>query len=75
MESIKISLLHLNVYINKPLKGVNLIQKVCKENISNEKLGLKKRKSFVSWTIFLIIEPFIIHLSENDDVNDSWDEI
>ena len=21
------------------------------------------------------IEPFIIHLSENDDVNDNWDEI
>ena len=20
-------------------------------------------------------EPFIIHLSENDDVNDNWDEI
>ena len=23
----------------------------------------------------LIIEPFIIHLSENEDVNDSWEEI
>ena len=70
-NQLKYYALHLNVYTNKPLKGVNLIQKVCKENISTEKLGLKKRKSFVSWTIFLITEPFIIHLCENDDVNDS----
>ena len=68
-NQLKYHALHLNVYTNKPLKGVNLIQKVCKENIFTEKLELNMRKSFISWTIFLITEPFIIHLSENYDVN------
>ena len=33
---LKYHVLYLNVYKNNPLKGVNLIRKVCKENISTE---------------------------------------
>ena len=58
----------------------------CKENISTEnrvnyinhviKEDQKKKKfRFMDLIFHNEIEPFIIQLSKNDDVNDSWDEM
>ena len=56
---------HLNVYTSKSSKVVDLTRKVRKGNISPE-----------NWDYILgnETEPFIIHLSENGDVNDNWDK-
>ena len=57
----------------------------CKENISTEnrvnyinhviKEDQKKKIRFMDHIFHNEIEPFIIQLSKNDDVNDSWDEM
>ena len=35
-NQLKYHFLHLNICTDKPLKGVNVVRKVCKENISTE---------------------------------------
>ena len=67
---------HLNVYTSKSSKVVDLIRKVRKE-IYPLKIGIKKEEKFRIMDHILDneTEPFIIHLSENDDVNDNWDEM
>ena len=55
----KYHVLHLNVYTNKPLKGMNLIRKVCKEHISTENWVNRRRKVSYhgpySWSLNLIL--------------------
>ena len=67
---------HLNVYTSKSSKVVDLIRKVRKE-IYPLKIGIKKEEKFRIMDHILDneTETFIIHLSENDDVNDNWDEM
>ena len=67
---------HLNVYTSKSSKVLDLIRKVRKE-IYPLKIGIKKEEKFRIMDHILDneTETFIIHLSENDDVNDNWDEM
>ena len=55
---------------------MDLTRKVRKENISL-KTGIKEEENFRIMDHILDneTEPFIINLSENDDVNDIWDEM
>ena len=62
-NQLKYHVRHLNVYTSNPSKVV--------------KIGIKEEEKFRIMDDILDneIEPFVIHLSENGDVNDSWDEM
>ena len=75
-NQLKYLVVHLSIYTSKPSKVLDLIQYICKEDVPL-KIGIKEEEKFGIMDHILNnkIEIFIIQSSENDDVNDSWDEM
>ena len=67
---------HVNVYTSKPSKAVDLTGKYVKK-IYPLKIRIKEGEKFRITDHILDneIESFIVHLSENNDVNYNWDEM
>ena len=67
---------HLNVYTSKPSNVVDLSNTYVKK-MYPLKIGIKEEEKFGIMDHILNneIEVFIIHSSQNDDVNGSWDEM
>ena len=67
---------HLNVYTSKPSNVVDLSNTYVKK-MYPLKIGIKEEEKFgiMDYILNNEIELFIIHSSENDDVNSSWDEM
>ena len=78
-NQLKCHVLHLNVYTNQLSKVVNLIRKVfTTENWINYTNHVNKEGEKFCVMDYMFdneIEPFIIHLPENDNAYDSCDEM